>query len=108
MIDPNKCEFEEGWEIDSGEVVYYFTYPRDFNEVEFDPEETYGNVYCMTIALTVIDDHNGRLNYYLQMSPTVADDSGMSDVDWRDMYEGINYTDDMISSLLNATGDYHF
>ena len=105
MIDINNCHFEESAHLEN-ETVYYFTYPKDLSETEFYPEEDYGNVVSMCISLTVSNDN--KLEYYMQMSPTIEEGSSLIDVDWRDLYIGENYTDDMVSSLLNLTGDYNY
>lgn len=96
MIDISKCEFEESHK-DENCTVYYFTYPKDLNETDFYIEEDYGNVFCMCISLTVLEDGE----CYLAMSPTVESEDCLMDVDWRDLYEGINYDRDIIPKLLN-------
>lgn len=98
MIDVSKCEFEELHKNpEYEETVYYFLYPKCLDETEFYSEEDYGNVVGMCISLTVND--NG--DYYVAMSPTVDEGDCLFDVDWRDLYEGINYSEDTVRFLLN-------
>ncbi len=100
MIDASKCIYEEGfYEPDFSAHVYYFTYPKSMDEVEFEPESEYGNVLCMCISLTVYD--NGE--YSMMMSPTIEECDGFLDVDWRDLIEGVNYTSSTIVELLAKT-----
>ena len=99
MINTKECVFEEkcedgyyGWN-----TVYYFVYPKEgMNEIDFYPESDYGNVVFTCISLTILDDGS----YYMQMSPTVEDDNCYSDVDWRDLFPGINYGDDIVRKLI--------
>ena len=103
MIDANKCEYEESHhDVMCGHDVHYFTYPKDMNETEFYPEEDYGNVSCMCISLTCYSD--GEIT--LQMSPVVEDEDCLIDVDWRDLYEGVNYTEAAINELLRKVPNY--
>lgn len=99
MIDINKCKFEEKFRNDFyEETVYYFTYPKEgMNEIDFYPEEDYGNVVGTCLSLTMLD--NG--DYYMQMSPTIAEDEMLSDVEWRDLYEDFNYDYLTVKNLLN-------
>lgn len=97
MIDVSKCEFEEAYDDpECGEAVYYFTYPKDMDEVEFYSEEDYGNVICMTVALT----RNEYGECYLAMSPTTEEGDNLCDVDWRDLHLGLNYTEKDLETLL--------
>lgn len=96
MIDVSKCEFEESFRGENC-TVYYFTYPKDLTETEFYSEEDYGNVFCMCISLTVLEDGE----CCLAMSPAVEEVDCLMDVDWRDLYEGINYQPETILALLN-------
>ena len=105
MIDPNKCEFEESCKTLDG-TVFYFEYPKDMEETEFYPERDYGDVVNMCVSIIVGDDGV----YCVQMSPTVRTEYKgnvmLSDVDWRDLYPDVNYTDPMIIQLLKkAIGD---
>ena len=100
MIDVSKCEFEESHKDSEYGEVYYFTYPKDLDETEFYSEEDYGNVFCMCISLTV----QGTGERYLAMSPTVEEEDCLTDVDWRDLYEGINYDADIIPKFLAKAG----
>lgn len=98
MIDINKCEYEEMYRnAEEGFTVYYFTYPKDLSVREFDPEGSYEGCVCaMCISLTVYDDGEPDL----QMSPTIEYEDGLLDVDWRDLYEDVHYTSDMIPALI--------
>ena len=97
MIDVSKCTFEEKYSDKEYGTVYYFIYPKDgMDETEFYSEEDYGNVVFTCISLTVSD--NG--DYYMQMSPTVDEDDYLSDVDWRDLFPGINYDCGIVAELM--------
>ena len=96
MIDVSKCVYEDSYDNpEYDEVTHYFVYPKDLGETEFYSEEDYGNVVSMCISLTINPD--GTM---LCMSPTVDEGDYLMDVDWRDLYEGINYTDSMIDQLV--------
>lgn len=98
MIDVSKCEFEEKCKTPS-EDVYYFIYPKTWDEVEFDSEEDYGEVVSMCILISF--PNNEDSTPIVMMSPTVKEeDNTLVDVEWRDMYEGRNYTVDMIKKLI--------
>ena len=105
MIDPEKCEFEESYDdADFGCTVYYFTYPTDWNEIRFCPEGEYiseygSRVFCMCVSLSVYGDDSVNL----AMSPTVETGDSLSDVDWRDLEYGVNYTDETVGKLLQKT-----
>ncbi len=87
MIDLTKCEFEEHFRDDELETdVYYFIYPELFELSRFDLEPT-DNVISMCIALSVYDYDDVTL----QISPTVAEEDVLSDVDWRALCPGIDY-----------------
>lgn len=95
MIDPKSCVFEETVVL-SGETTHYFTYPKEkLEELDFYSENDYGNVVAACISLTVGQDGS----FVMQMSPTVEEESGLFDVDWRDLYLGINYTQKTVSAL---------
>lgn len=95
MIDVSKCKYEECFESDEFEgIVYHYTYPIDFNEAGFCKDD-YRNVVMMCLSLTY---DNG--NFCLEMSPTVEDEAGLLDVDWKELHEGINYDTNTICSLL--------
>lgn len=97
MLNPKLCSLEDIYEYEEGGcTVYYFTYPKDMNLREFDSEEEYGNVVAMCISVTEYD--NGCCE--VQASPTVADGEMLSDVDWRDLEEGIHYTENALDELL--------
>lgn len=98
MININKCKYEES-AIDSTThyTIHYFTYPKDLSEVEFCSEENYGNVVMMCIALI----STGHGEHILQMSPTIEDEEGLLDVDWRNLQESVNYTYNDVLTLLS-------
>ena len=106
MIDPEKCEFEDSfYDGDFDCTVYYFTYPTDWNEIRFSPEGEYvnecgGRVFGMCVSLSVYDDGS----FYLAMSPTIETGDSLSDVDWRDLECGVNYTEDTVYRLLKKAG----
>lgn len=100
MIDPSKCEFEEAIHDSEFGPVYYFTYPKDLSETEFYSEEDYGNVVCMCISVSVLSDGT----FCLAMSPTVEEGDAMFDVDWRDLYPGVNYDEAIFLKLLKKAG----
>ena len=98
MIDPDRCEYEDRFfnEEDHSET-YYFTYPKDFGEALFLPENEYGNVVGMCVALIVYDGGD----YEIMMSPTVEEpENCFSDVDWTPLEYGVNYTYKTVSELL--------
>lgn len=100
MIDAGKCEYEEGFrDEDLGIDVFYFIYPKDLSETEFYPEEDYGVVVSMCISLTIFDGGD----IMLQMSPSIQEEDRLVDVDWRDLFDGENYTDTTIELLLDKT-----
>ena len=96
MIDVSKCEYEESSFNPLIGHTHYFIYPRDMSEADFEPEETYGNVISMCLSLHQLEDGY----QYLMLSPTIAEETGMSDVDWRELKEGENYTQETINALL--------
>lgn len=97
MIDVSKCKYEESF-IHDGYTVHYFILPKEELEKygDFYGEEDYGNVVFACLSLTF----NENDDYYVQLSPTIEEDDGYSDVDWRDLYDGIHYNDDTIIQLL--------
>ena len=51
-------------------------------------------------------------NTYLMLSPTVEDNDMLFDVDWRDLYEGEDYDEELLDELeglvhLKKGGHYH-
>ena len=101
MINPNMCELEDThYDGECKCYVAYFIYPKDMSICEFYSEEDYGEVVSMCISVTKYEDGS----CYMQASPTVRefDDAGemLCDVDWRDLYEGIHYTDSAMNALL--------
>jgi len=104
MIDPSKCEFEESvGEPCDAEWVFYFTYPKDFTEAVFEPEENYGNVFAMCVAVALMWQKD-RYDYCMMMSPIVEDGDDIIDADWVDLDEGRNYTRDTVEELLKIAG----
>lgn len=96
MIDTSKCEYEESFKDDDLDLeVFYFTYPKDLQEIKFYTEED-DDVVNMCISLTRYK--NGQIT--LQMSPTIQDEDYMIDIDWEDLCEGENYTEETIAELL--------
>jgi hypothetical protein len=104
MIDPAKCEFEESHEFD-GIITHYFTYPIDFEVYEdFYSKEDYGNVVSMCISLTC----GMRGEYRMAISPTVEYEDTLTDVDWRDLYDGRHYNDNIVFALLEKVKGEHY
>lgn len=95
MIDASKCEFDDCFvrEDDEG-VVYYFTYPADFSDKRFQKGD-YGDVVSMEISMEYYNKE-----FYLEMSPTVMTDEGLTDVDWKELYENIDYDLNTVVVLL--------
>lgn len=105
MIDINKCKYEESFTDEFGITVHYFIYPKEgLNEYgDFYGEEDYGNVVSACLSLTVNPDGE----CYLQLSPTVEEDNALMDVDWRDLYEDIHYSEDTVLALIKLIPKYH-
>lgn len=99
MLKFEDFEFEEEYNDEAYEQnVFYFILPKSYmSEIDFDDIEDYGNVVSMCVSLTV--PYSGR-DYYMQMSPTVEEEFGLEDVDWRDLYLDFNYTDDLVAKLI--------
>lgn len=109
MIDVSKCEYEECFVNDElGSVVYYFTYPIDFDEIDNFFEENYENIVSMCLSLTY-----EKGDFRLEISPTIEDEDGLLDVDWRELYEGINYNLHTLVGLMQKVleglkGEYEY
>lgn len=96
MIDYSKCEFEDHFRDEELSTdVYYFIYPEKYELDRFDLEPD-DNVVSMCIALSVYDFDNVTL----QISPTVAEEDELSDVDWRDLCPGIDYDERIDVEML--------
>lgn len=99
MIDPGKCTLEDYWHNDEYSCdTYYFRYPRDeYPFRDFRPLEEYGNVVSFCISFTTYPNRT----YDISVSPTVEFDDGewQSDVDWRDMIEGLEYDEVTLRKL---------
>ena len=102
MIDVNKCVYEETAMSRHGQVTDYFVYPKDMEEAGFGAEEEYGNVVQMCIAM--IKNEDGSI--CLQMSPTIDEDDELCDVEWKDLRPDINYTDDVITGLVQKVKEH--
>ena len=99
MIDISKCNLEDIYEDkEYEETTYYFTYPKSMDETEFYPEDDYGNVVCMCVSIVVGNNGVARV----MMSPTVDEDGYLSDADWRDLYDGVNYKNEDIERLIRS------
>ena len=93
MIDWRKCELEDAY-AEEEYIVYYFVYPKDLKEGPFDKVDE--PIISNCISLTIFRD-----GYYtLQMALTIEEGDSISDVDWRDLEYGVNYTDDTVVGLL--------
>ena len=97
MIDPRKCKFEDTYHNDfENSDIYYFQYPTELSEIKFAEHDK----VCCCISLTV--GSNG--GYYMQISPTVQNENGSSDIDWVDLEDGIHYNDGICRKLLEMAG----
>lgn len=98
MIDVSKCKYDECYDRDDGSIVYYFSYPVDFDGTRF-REEDYTNVVAMEISMEYYDG-----DFYLEMSPTVEtkynDNVALTDVDWKELYENEDYSLHTIVALM--------
>lgn len=94
MFDVSKCRYEESVSY-ADEHVHYFKYPKDMSLALFAPEEHYGNVTSMTVALA----ENG-VDFGLAVSPTVSDGDMESDVDWQPLSFGDQSDAEIMSELL--------
>ena len=102
MIDVSKCEFDDYYANDEGEfdyITYYFTYPVDFDEAGFCKDD-YENVVSMELSLT----YEGG-DFYMEMSPTVETKEGLTDVDWKELHENINYNLHTLVGLMQIVTD---
>lgn len=97
MIDAEKCTFEEMFNTDEGETVYYFIYPAEagMNETEFITDKNEADIVGTCLSLTVYDG-----GCYIQLSPSILKDEMISDVEFRDLYPGVNYTEDTVAQLI--------
>lgn len=108
MINTSLCVYEESLREDDYDLtVHYFVYPKAMNEVNFEDEQAYidysqGEITQMCIALT--EYGNGAIT--LQMSPTMEDEDGFLDIDWRDLEPNVNYDDTTISDLLKIVAKH--
>ena len=108
MINTSLCVYEESVREDDYDfTIHYFVYPKAMNEVNFEDEQVYvgysqGEITRMCIALAVYD--SGAIT--LQMSPTIEDEDGFFDVDWRDLEPNVNYDDTTISDLLKIVAKH--
>lgn len=100
MIDASKCKYEECFENDDlNSIVYYFSYPVDFDEAGFRKDD-YGDVVSMELSMTY---ENG--DFHLDMSPTIKDEDGLLDVDWKELHEGVNYNLHTLVGLMQKALD---
>ena len=94
MIDISKCVYEETHYSDEA-TTHYFVCPKEWlNEHEFYLEEDYGNVVSTCLAFFYNED-----TAYLMLSPTVDDNDMLFDVDWRDLYYGEDYDEELLDEL---------
>lgn len=106
MIDSSKCKYRDSAGAPWGNaLVLYFTYPKDFSEAVFEPEENYGNVVSMCVALS-LTKHGGGFDSRMMMSPTVEDGDSIMDVDWVRLEDGRNYTEDTVYRLMRKAGGW--
>lgn len=84
-----------------------FSTADEMDEANFEDEQAYigyfqGEITQMCIALTVYDSEA----ITLQMSPTIENEYGFIDVDWRDLEPNVNYDDTTISDLLKIVAKH--
>ena len=82
MIDVTRYELDDIYQNDEYTDIYFFS-----------PMDMY------TICLTVCEE-----GHYMQGSPTVDEDGMLSDVDWSDLEDGVDYNDETVRQLLWLAG----